>query len=67
MDDAVVVSFCESVGNLSRDFEGLFNLQPAAGELSFQRLAVIVCHNDEGLPLIGVTDVMDGANVWMFE
>ena len=63
--DALRVRLGQAVGDLRRDVERLVHGERSRREPLLQRLAVVVRHDDEQLPVGGGLDVVDGADVRM--
>ena len=61
--DALAVRLGESFGHLRRDLDGFVHRQASALEPRLQRLAVVVRHDDEQLPVVGAGDVVNRADV----
>ena len=67
MDDAGGVGFREASRHLDRDVERLVDPELATGEPRLERLAAVVGHRDEQLPVGRVADFVDGADVGVVE
>ncbi len=66
MDDASFVSFFKTIGHLSNNIDGLFDLKRTFGNLVFQAFPFDVGHGDEGLPF-GFVDFMDSTDMRMVQ
>ncbi len=66
VDDPFDVGFLEPFGDLSRDLQGLFELERARVDPLPQALAFDIGHGDEG-PVLGLVEVVDRADVGMVQ
>ncbi len=67
MHDAVPVRLGETPRHLQGDVEHLVERQRAARDPLRQGLAAVVGHGDEDLAVLGLFDLMDGAQVRVIE
>jgi len=69
VDDALGMGTGEPGRDLYRIVDGLFDLQGAALDFLLEGLALVAGHGDEDatLPLPGLTDFVDGADIRMIE
>jgi hypothetical protein len=58
-----LVGLRESFGDLAHDVDRLIHSQRPPGDLLLQGLPLIAVHADEQLPVLGLVDLVNGANV----
>ncbi len=67
VNDARLMSFGEPARNLFRDVDRRGGIERATQEAMIERLAFVIGHAEKKLPVLGLVDVVDGADVGMIE
>ena len=67
MHDAVRVREADTARNLQGDRSRILERHSPPLQASLQRLAVVEWHRQKQLPVVGLADFEDGADVWMVE
>jgi len=65
VDDALLVSLGQTLGDLFRNADGLAYRERTARNPLAQCVALVVRHGDELLPIVGLVDLVNGPEVGM--